>query len=50
MNTDNVKDREKYLKYHLIRRDDKLWREDRFRDFLEARAALIIEQINIFNN
>lgn len=46
MNDENVKDKEKYLNLHLIPRDSNLWKEDRFRDFLNERAKLIIEKIN----
>lgn len=43
-----VTDKALYIKTHFIPEDESLWTEDRFDDFREERAKLIIEQIKKF--
>lgn len=45
-----VKDKAAYLSRHLIPTDETLWTEDKFDDFIEARAALILEKLGHFVN
>ena len=45
-NEENVKDKNAYLKRHLIPKDETLWREDKFKEFIEERSKLIVEKIN----
>lgn len=45
-NEENVKDKNAYLKQHLIPKDETLWREDKFKEFIEERSKLIVEKIN----
>lgn len=40
-----VKDKQAYVTLHLIPTDESLWTEDKFDDFIEARAALILEKL-----
>jgi uncharacterized protein with ParB-like and HNH nuclease domain len=44
-NPDCVKDKTAYIKIHLIPADETLWTEDRFEDFIEARANLILQKL-----
>ncbi len=41
-----VKDKAAYIDIHLIPADETLWTEDRFEDFIEARAKLILQRLN----
>lgn len=41
-----VKDTAAYIDIHLIPADETLWTEDRFEDFIEARAKLILQRLN----
>ncbi|MGC4020958.1 MAG: DUF262 domain-containing protein [Cyclobacteriaceae bacterium] len=43
--SDYVTDKSAFVKRHLIPPSEELWSEDKFEDFLEARAGLIIAQI-----
>lgn len=47
-NPEYVTDKELYIKTHLIPEDESLWTEDKFDEFREARAKLIIDQIKQF--
>ncbi|MBN6076759.1 DUF262 domain-containing protein [Aggregatibacter actinomycetemcomitans] len=47
-NEDNVKDKEQYLKIHLIPTDKSLWLEENFEDFIDNRAELIIKKIESY--
>jgi len=44
-NPEYVKDKSTYVKLHLIPTDDTLWTEDKFEDFIEKRAIIILEKI-----
>ena len=44
-NSEYVKDKQMYMSRHLIPNDESLWNEDRFEDFIEKRAELILEKI-----
>jgi len=44
-NSEYVKDKQMYMSRHLIPNDESLWLEDRFEDFAEKRAELILEKI-----
>lgn len=44
-NTEYVKDKQAYLTLHLVPTDDTLWTEDKFEDFIEARAILILSKL-----
>jgi len=41
-----VKDKDAYLKRHLIPADELLWTEDNFDEFLESRTNLVMEKIH----
>ncbi|MGB4268222.1 MAG: DUF1524 domain-containing protein, partial [Spirochaetota bacterium] len=45
-NQEYVKDKSNYLKIHLIPSDETLWEEDKFKEFIEERAKLIISKID----
>ncbi|GIV29803.1 MAG: hypothetical protein KatS3mg028_0869 [Bacteroidia bacterium] len=45
-NPEYVKDKSNYIKIHLIPSDETLWEEDKFKEFIEERAKLIIGKIN----
>jgi uncharacterized protein with ParB-like and HNH nuclease domain len=45
-NPDCVKDKAAYIEIHLIPEDETLWAEDKFEDFIEARARLILQRLN----
>lgn len=47
-NENNVKDKERYLYTHLIPIDEMLWGEDKFEEFIEERAKLIIKKVNSY--
>ena len=47
-NPEYVKDKASYLKLHLIPTDENLWTEDKFEDFIEARAALILSKLTTY--
>ncbi len=47
-NTEYVKDKSDYLKRHLIPTDETLWTEDKFEDFIEARATLILSKLTTY--
>lgn len=47
-NKDNVKDKEQYVKIHLIPDDESLWLEKEFEKFIDKRAELIIEKISSY--
>ena len=47
-NPEYVKDKQLYLETHLIPRDESLWNEDKFPEFKEERAKLIVEKINSY--
>jgi uncharacterized protein with ParB-like and HNH nuclease domain len=44
-NPEYVKDKSNYIKIHLIPSDETLWEEDKFKEFIEERAKLIISKI-----
>lgn len=44
-NPECVTDKAAYIKIHLIPADETLWTEDRFEDFIEARAGLILQKL-----
>ncbi|GHS91896.1 hypothetical protein FACS1894203_3500 [Bacteroidia bacterium] len=44
-NSDYVKDKTTFIKLHLIPEKEDLWNEDRFLEFREERAKLIVEKI-----
>jgi len=44
-NPEYVKDKASYLKLHLIPTDENLWTEDKFDNFIEERAILILKKI-----
>ena len=44
-NPEYVKDKQAYVKLHLIPEDEDLWTEEKFEDFIEARGALIIKKL-----
>ena len=45
-NPNSVGDKSTYVKYHLIPTDEAIWLEDKFPEFSEERAKLILEKIN----
>lgn len=45
-NPDYVQDKSNYIKIHLIPSDETLWDEDKFKEFIEERAKLIIDKID----
>ncbi len=45
-----VKDKSNYIKIHLIPSDETLWEEDKFKEFIEERAKLIISKIDQYFN
>ncbi|HLV30134.1 MAG TPA: DUF262 domain-containing protein [Chitinispirillaceae bacterium] len=45
-NVENVKDKNSYVKTHLIPLDETLWSEDKFEEFCTKRAELIIDKIH----
>lgn len=47
-NKEFVKDKLAYVRLHLIPSDETLWTEDKFEDFIEARAELILEKLNTY--
>jgi hypothetical protein len=49
-NPEYVKDKQSYVKIHLIPSDETLWTEDKFEDFIEARATLILEKLTTYAN
>lgn len=44
-NPDYVKDKSAYVTRHLIPTDEKLWTEENFENFIEARGVLIIKKL-----
>lgn len=44
-NKQYVKDKTSYISIHLIPLDETIWNEDRFEDFIEARANIILEKL-----
>ena len=44
-NPDYVKDKNEYIKRHLIPKDETLWNEDKFLEFSKARGNLILDKI-----
>lgn len=49
-NPDFVKDKPAYLLLHLIPSNKTLWTEDKFEDFIEARATLILTKLMTYAN
>lgn len=49
-NPEYVKDKSAYVKLHLIPTDETLWTEDKFEDFIEARATLILTKLTTYAN
>lgn len=49
-NPEFVKDKLAYVLLHLIPSDATLWTEDKFEDFIEARAALILTKLTTYAN
>lgn len=49
-NPDYVKDKPGYVTLHLIPSDETLWTEDKFEDFIEARAILILGKLTTYAN
>ena len=49
-NPDFVKDKPAYVLLHLIPSDETLWTEDKFEDFIEARATLILTKLTTYAN
>lgn len=47
-NTDYVKDKSAFVSLHLIPRDETLWVEDMFMDFIEKRAELILDKLTTY--
>ena len=45
-----VKNKEEYLKIHLIPTNEEFWEEENFKDFIEERRKLIIEKIRQANS
>jgi hypothetical protein len=45
-NSEYVKDKSVFIKLHLIPGNEELWNEDKFLEFREERARLIVEKIN----
>lgn len=45
-NTDFVKEKTAYLTRHLIPTDENIWDEDKFENFIEVRAALILQKLS----
>lgn len=44
-NPDYVTDKKSFTKFHLIPTDENIWGEDKFLEFIESRAVLILEKI-----
>ena len=49
-NPEFVKDKPAYVLLHLIPSDETLWTEDKFEDFIEARAILILGKLTTYAN
>lgn len=49
-NPEFVKDKPAYVLLHLIPSDETLWTEDKFEDFIEARATLILKKLTTYAN
>lgn len=49
-NPEYVTDKKTYLSVHLIPTDETLWTEERFEDFTEARATLILTKMATYTN
>ncbi|MHA3045536.1 DUF262 domain-containing protein [Riemerella anatipestifer] len=49
-NPEFVKDKPAYVLLHLIPSDETLWTEDKFEDFIEARATLILTKLTTYVN
>lgn len=49
-NPEYVKDKKLYIETHLIPTDESLWSEDRFLEFKDERAKLIVNKINSYLN
>lgn len=49
-NPEFVKDKPAYVLLHLIPSDETLWTEDKFEDFIEARATLILTKLTTYAN
>jgi hypothetical protein len=47
-NSEYLKDKPAYVKLHLIPTDETLWTEDKFEDFIEARATLILSKLTTY--
>jgi hypothetical protein len=47
-NAEYVKDKPAYVTLHLIPKDETLWTEDKFEDFIEARATLILSKLTTY--
>lgn len=47
-NAEYVKDKPAYVTLHLIPTDETLWTEDKFEDFIEARATLILSKLTTY--
>lgn len=47
-NPEFVVDKKSYIQRHLIPSDEKIWTEDKFLDFSEARAKLIVDKIKSY--
>jgi len=43
--TESVKDMEAFTSIHLIPTDQKLWLEQRFPEFIEARGTMILDKL-----
>lgn len=44
--SNSVGDKDNYIRYHLIPSNETIWTEDKFLDFSEERAKLILKKIN----
>lgn len=49
-NPEFVKDKPAYVLLHLIPSDETFWTEDKFEDFIEARATLILTKLTTYAN
>ena len=49
-NLEFVKDKPAYVLLHLIPSEETLWTEDKFEDFIEARATLILTKLTTYAN
>lgn len=49
-NPEFVKDKPSYVLLHLIPSDETLWTEDKFEDFIEARATLVLTKLTTYVN